>query len=59
MLESQTIPQYKNYFSAYELDPGSPEHLTLSPRAVIGPGARFVDFPLRGPHADDAPTEEE
>jgi hypothetical protein len=30
------------------LDPGSLEHLTLSPRAVIGPGARFVEFFLTG-----------
>src|SRR5262245_64990060 len=28
----------------FSLDPGSLEHLTLSPRAVIGPGARFVEF---------------
>ena len=41
------------------MDPGSLEHLTLSPRAVIGPGARFLEFLWRGPHADDAPTEEE
>ena len=26
------------------MDPGSLEYLTLSPRVVIGPGARFVEF---------------
>jgi len=36
------------------LDPESLEHLRLSPRAFIGPGARFVDFSLMGLHADDA-----
>ena len=39
------------------MDPGFLEHLRLSPRAVIGPGARFLDFLFTGPHADDA-TEE-
>src|ERR1700757_3904767 len=29
----------------------SPEHPRLSPRVVIGPGARFVEFSLLGPHA--------
>ena len=29
---------------AYKLDPGFLEHPRLSPRAVIGPGARFLDF---------------
>jgi hypothetical protein len=45
---------------AYELDPGFLEHPRLSPRAVIGPGARFLaSYYLRGPHADDAAQEEE
>jgi hypothetical protein len=35
------------------LDPGFLEHLRLSPRAVIGPGARFLEFLFTGPHADD------
>jgi len=34
-------------------DPGSLEHLTLSPRAVIGPGARFAEFFYIG---DPTPT---
>src|ERR1700692_4295859 len=29
---------------AYKLDPGFLEHPRLSPRAVIGSGARFLDF---------------
>ena len=33
--------------------PGVLEHLSLSPRAIIGPGARFVEFLLLGPHAGD------
>jgi hypothetical protein len=37
----------------YKLDPGFLEHLRLSPRAVIGPGARFLEFLFMGPHADD------
>jgi hypothetical protein len=37
----------------YKLDPGFPEHLRLSPRAVNGPGARFLEFFFAGPHADD------
>jgi hypothetical protein len=37
----------------YKLDPGFLEHLRLSPRAVIGPGARFLEFLFTGPHADD------
>ena len=41
------------------MDPGSLEHLRLSPRAVLGPGARFLEFLFTGPHADDAPQEEE
>jgi transposase len=41
------------------LDPGFLEHLRLSPRAVIGPGARFLEFLFTGPHADDATQEEE
>jgi transposase len=40
------------------LDLGFLEHLRLSPRAVIGPGARFLEFLFTGPHADDA-TEEQ
>src|SRR6266436_2774747 len=43
----------------YKLDPGFLEHPRLSPRAVIGPGARFLDFLFTGPHADDATEEEE
>jgi hypothetical protein len=39
---------------AYKLAPGFLEHPRLSPRAVIGPGARFLDFLFTGPHADDA-----
>src|SRR4029077_1361423 len=42
-----------------KLDPGFLEHLRLSPRAVIGPGARFLEFFFTGPHADDATQEEE
>src|SRR3974390_751316 len=36
---------------AYKLDPGLLEHPRLSPRAVIGPGARFLvpTFPQRSP----------
>jgi hypothetical protein len=34
-----------------DADPGAPEHLRLSPPAFIGPGARFIDFSLAGPHA--------
>jgi hypothetical protein len=30
---------------------GSPEHPRLSPRVVIGPGARLLEFSLLGPHA--------
>jgi hypothetical protein len=41
------------------LDPGFLEHLRLSPRAVIGSGARLLEFLLRGPHVDDATLEEE
>ena len=41
------------------MDPGFLEHLRLSPRAVIGSGARFLEFLLRGPHVDDATLEEE
>jgi hypothetical protein len=37
-----------------KLDPGFLEHLRLSPRAVIGPGARFLEFFFTGPYADDA-----
>ena len=37
----------------YKLDPGFLEHLRLSPRAFIGPGARFLEFLFTGPHADD------
>src|ERR1700736_398453 len=33
---------------AYKLDPGFLEHPRLSPRAVIGPGARFLDFLFAG-----------
>jgi hypothetical protein len=33
------------------LDPGSPEHTSLSPRVVTGPGARLLEFSLLGPHA--------
>src|SRR6202048_190876 len=33
---------------AYTLDPGFLEHPRLSPRAVIGPGARFLDFLFTG-----------
>ena len=33
---------------AYKLDPGFLEHPRLSPRAVIGPGARFLDFLTAG-----------
>ena len=29
---------------AYKLDPGFLEHPRLSPRAVIGPGARFLEI---------------
>ena len=42
-----------------KLDPGFLEHLRLSPRAVIGPGARFLEFFFTGPYADDATQEEE
>jgi hypothetical protein len=31
----------------------------VSPRAVIGPGARFLEFLLTEPRADDAPQKEE
>ena len=41
------------------MDPGFLEHLRLSPRAVIGPGARFLEFFFTGPYADDATQEEE
>jgi transposase len=41
------------------LDPGFLEHLRLSPRAFIGPGARLLEFLFTGPHADDAAEEEE
>src|SRR6202162_6116576 len=44
---------------AYKLDPGFLEHPRLSPRAVIGPGARFLEFLFTGRHADDATREEE
>jgi len=44
---------------AYKLDPGFLEHPRLSPRAVIGPGARFLEFFFTGPYADDATQEEE
>ena len=37
----------------FKLDPGFLEHLRLSPRAVNGPGARFLEFFFTGPHADD------
>ena len=44
----------------YKLDPGFLEHLRLSPRAVNGPGARFLEFfihrgptPTKGPGGDD------
>src|SRR6516165_4655333 len=41
---------------AYNLDPGFLEHLGLSPRAVIGPGARFLDFLFTGtPHRRRSP----
>jgi hypothetical protein len=30
------------------------EHIRLSPRAIIGPGARFLEFLFVGPHAYDA-----
>jgi hypothetical protein len=33
---------------AYQLDPGFLEHLRLSPRAVIGPGARLLEFLFTG-----------
>ena len=39
---------------AYKLDPGFLEHPRLSPRVVIGPGARFLEFLFTGPHADGA-----
>jgi len=40
------------------LDPGFLEHLRLSPRAALGPGARILEFHIcEEPHADDA-TEE-
>src|SRR5258706_8527967 len=42
---------------AYKLDPGFLEHPRLSPRVVIGPGARFLEFLFTGPHADDATQE--
>src|SRR5271169_4434281 len=42
----------------HELDPGFLEYLRLSPRAIIGPGARLLEFLLTGPHADDATQEE-
>ena len=42
-----------------KLDPGFLEHLRLSPRAVIGPGARFLEFFFTEPYADDATQEEE
>jgi hypothetical protein len=38
--------------------PGFLEHLRLSPRAFIGPGARLLEFLFAGPHADDATQEE-
>src|SRR6202171_5670038 len=48
---------------AYKLDPGFLEHPRLSPRAVIGPGARFLDFLFTGaprrrrnPRGGDWPT---
>ena len=34
-----------------KLDPGFLEHLRLSSRAVIGPGARFLEFLFTGPVA--------
>src|SRR5215470_9251207 len=34
-----------------KLDPGFLEHLSLSPRAVIGPGARSLEFSCWDPHA--------
>src|ERR1700692_4928081 len=33
---------------AYQLDPGFLEHLRLSPRAFIGPGARLLEFLFTG-----------
>jgi transposase len=44
---------------AYKLDPGFLEHPRLSPRVVIGPGARFLEFLFTEPHAADATQEEE
>jgi len=44
---------------AYKLDPGFLEHPRLSPRVVIGPGARFLEFLITEPHAADATREEE
>jgi transposase len=44
---------------AYKLDPGILEHPRLSPRVVIGPGARFLEFLITEPHAADATREEE
>ena len=41
------------------MDPGFLEHIRLSPRAIIGPGARFLEFLLTEPHADDATQKEE
>ena len=41
------------------MDPGFLEHIRLSPRAIIGPGARFLEFLFVGPHAYDAIQEEE
>jgi hypothetical protein len=36
----------------YKLDLGFLEHLRLSPRVVVDPGARFREFFFTGPHAD-------
>ena len=41
------------------MDPGFLEHVRLSPRAIIGPGARFLEFLLTEPHADDTTQKEE
>jgi hypothetical protein len=42
---------------AYKLDPGFLEHPRLSPRVVIDPGARLLEFLFTGPLADDATQE--
>src|SRR5262245_26333560 len=39
---------------ASKLDPGFLEHLSLSPRAVNGPGARSLEFLAWDPHAGGA-----